>query len=322
MNPRASMVPAYRRLVHRLENPEEFGLAVSGGCLEADFLAPREAATHVEQFQSAGWAMDFHDARVKARIRCELPPGWGSVGLMRSPAPSHWYGREAHRGALVCTPPGEAIDGRIVPGFSCLSITVPGSVWDAARERAGGGTAAAGGARIHLLEPEVFHAIEGRIHGLRRMLRAAGSDPRLAATAGGEALEFATELISGIWSAGGIQRDSRDSHRNRARLARRAEDWMRAHLGEPIQIPDLCRALGVNRRELEYAFRLIHDESPRDYLHALRLNAVRRELMRTKGADSVSRIALAHGITHFGRFSASYRRLFGVNPGGTGRGNG
>jgi AraC-like DNA-binding protein len=308
------MVPAYRRLVHRLENPEEFGLAVSGGCLEADFLAPREAATHVEQFQSPGWAMDFHDARVKARIRCELPPGWGSVGLMRSPAPSHWYGREAQRGALVCTPPGEAIDGRIVPGFSCLSITVPGCVWDAARERAGGGATTPGGARICLLEPGLFHAIEGRIHGLRRMLRAAESDPRLAAAAGGEALEFATELISGIWSVGRIQRHPRDSHRNRVRLARRAEDWMRAHLGEAIHIPGICQALGVSRRELEYAFRQVHDESPRDYLHALRLNAVRRELTRGKHGESVSRVALGQGITHFGRFSADYRRIFGENP--------
>jgi hypothetical protein len=90
MSRSASIDPGFRRLVHRLEDPEEFGHAVSGGYLAADFLAPKEAATHVEQFQSAGWAMDFHEAKVKARIRCELPPGWGSVGLMRSPAASHW----------------------------------------------------------------------------------------------------------------------------------------------------------------------------------------------------------------------------------------
>jgi AraC-like DNA-binding protein len=309
-------------LVHRLENPEEFRHAVSGGSLAADFLAPREAATEVEQFQSPGWAMDFHEAKVKARIRCELPPGWGSVGLMRSPAPSRWYGHEAHRGALVFTPPGEAIDGRIVPGFSCLSITVPGQVWAAARDLAGLESTNPGGARIHMIEPGAYHQIERRIHGLRRMLRTAGSDARLSDAAAAEALAFATELISLAWSACETSRDLRDSLRNRTRLARRAEDWMRAHLGEPIQIPGICRALGVSRRELEYAFRLIHDESPRDFLHALRLNAVRRELLRARIGDSVSRIALDHGITHFGRFSVAYRRLFGVNPGGTGRGNG
>ena len=308
------MDPGFRRLVHRLEHPEEFGQAVSGGCLAADFLAPREAATHVEQFQSPGWAFDFHEASVKARIRCGLPAGWGSVGLMRGPAPSHWYGRETHRGSLVCTPPGEAIDGRIAPGFSCLSITVPSRVWEAARELAGGGSKGFGGARIHPLEPAAYHEIERRILGLRHMLRAAGDDPRRVAAASAAAVAFATDLISLTWAAGRAQVDIRDSLRNRTRLARKAEEWMRANLGEPIHIPDLCLTLGVSRRELEYAFRQVHDESPRDFLHALRLNAVRRELVREKRAESVSRIALAHGLTHFGRFAAAYRRLFGENP--------
>jgi AraC-like DNA-binding protein len=315
----ASIDAGFRRLVHRLEQPEEFGHAVSGGCLAADFLAPREAATRVEQFQSAGWALDFHEARVKARIRCELPPGWGSVGLMRSRVPSQWYGHEAHRGVLVCTPPGEAIDGRIVPGFSCLSVTVPGHVWQAARELAGVNADDFGVAGIHRIEPDTYRDIERRILDLRRTFRSAGADTRQSATAGAKALAFATELIALAWTAGESRREIRDSHRNRARLARRAEDWMRAHLGEPIQIPDLCRAIGVSRRELEYAFRMVHDESPRDYLHALRLNAIRRELIRHGRADSLSSIALEKGISHFGRFAADYRRMFGANPGATRR---
>ena len=308
------MFPVFRRLVHQLKDPEEFGLAVSGGCLVADFLAPREAATRVEQFQSAGWAMDFHEAKVKARIRCELPRGWGSVGLMRGSSVSTWYGREAQRGALVSTPPGEAIDGRIMPGFSCLSITVPSHVWEAARKIAGVDSADFGKAGIHSLEPGVYRGIERRINSIRHNLRSAGSDPLRAEIAVQEALAFATELISGAWSAGGLFKEFHDSRRNRARLARRAEDWMRTHLGEPIHIPVLCHALGVSRRELEYAFRQVHDESPRDYLHALRLNAIRRELISRKPTDSISGIALAHGISHFGRFAASYRRMFGENP--------
>ena len=317
MNEFPSIHSGFRRIEHRLENPEEFGQAVSGGCLAADFLAPRRAATRVEQFQAAGWALDFHDAQVKARIRCELPPGWGSVGLMRGTAPSHWYGREVRGGALVCTPPGEAIDGRIVPDFSCLSITVPASVWEAARELACARSGDFGGARIHLLEPGLYRGIERRILGLRRALRTAANDPRMAAVVGAEAAAFATEIIAGAWTNGGVRGEPRDSHRNRARLARRAEEWMRANLGEPIHIPDLCQAMGVGRRELEYAFRQVHDESPRDYLHALRLNAIRHELVREKRASPVSRIALAHGITHFGRFSTTYRRLFGENPAAT-----
>jgi len=66
---------------------------------------------------------------------------------------------------------------------------------------------------------------------------------------------------------------------NRTRLARRAECWMRENLAEDVRMPDLCTVLRVSRRELEYAFRTTYDQSPRDYLHTLRLHAVRRTLL-------------------------------------------
>lgn len=306
---------AYRHSVHRMEHPEEFAHAVSGGSLAADFLAPREAATHVEQFQGDGWALDFHEAGVKARIRCELPKGWGSIGCMRSPAPSHWYGREARRGALVCTPPGEGIDGWITPGFSCLSIALPGEAWDQARELAGGRVAGFAEARIHLPGEAVFRELEHRMVGLRRSLVRAEGDSRGAVHFARAAAEFACDVLMETCASSPLDWEKRSSPRNRARLARRAEDWMRCHLGEPLPIPELCRTLRVSRRELEYAFRQVHDESPRDFLHALRLNEIRRALVREPQEGAVSRIAMAHGITHLGRFSAAYRRFFGENPG-------
>jgi transcriptional regulator GlxA family with amidase domain len=90
---------------------------------------------------------------------------------------------------------------------------------------------------------------------------------------------------------------------------------MRDHLAEPWQIPEVCLALRVSRRELEYAFRTSFDTSPRDFLQALRLNAIRRALQNEDNPqESVSHLALDHGITHFGRFSAHYRALFGESP--------
>jgi transcriptional regulator GlxA family with amidase domain len=70
----------------------------------------------------------------------------------------------------------------------------------------------------------------------------------------------------------------------------------------------------VSRRELEYAFRTVFDESPRAYLQSLRLNAIRRALRSTRTCEPVTRIAFDHGVTHLGRFSAQYRRLFGELP--------
>jgi len=91
-----------------------------------------------------------------------------------------------------------------------------------------------------------------------------------------------------------------------------------------VGIPDLCLALNVSRRELEYAFRATFDVSPWDYFQKLRLNAVYRDLRRSpaKLSGYVTEIAMTHGITHLGRFSAQYRELFGERPSETLRRNG
>ena len=79
-------------------------------------------------------------------------------------------------------------------------------------------------------------------------------------------------------------------------------------------------ALRVSRRELEYAFRTVFDQSPRDFLHLLRLNAVRRALRRGAPGDTILRVLLDHGFTHPGRFAADYRAIFGEQPSETLRG--
>jgi AraC family ethanolamine operon transcriptional activator len=90
---------------------------------------------------------------------------------------------------------------------------------------------------------------------------------------------------------------------------------MHEHLEENIRMEDVCLALHVSRRELEYAFRTVQDQSPRDYLQTLRLNAIRRVLLRVENHDaSIIDVAQAHGMTHLGRFAAHYRSLFGESP--------
>src|SRR5262249_7328657 len=64
---------------------------------------------------------------------------------------------------------------------------------------------------------------------------------------------------------------------NRERLVRRADDYMRARLGEePLSLLDLCRELDVSERTLHYAFREVRGLSPMAYFRACRLNAVRQ----------------------------------------------
>jgi hypothetical protein len=83
---------------------------------------------------------------------------------------------------------------------------------------------------------------------------------------------------------------------------------MRACLGEPLSLLDLCRELGVSERTLLYAFREVRGLSPKAYFRAFRLNAVRQELKTAPDTATVHEIAQRWGFWHAGEFAAAYRR--------------
>lgn len=303
-----------------MSDPDQFGVAVSGGQVAADFLKPQPVPASAEQFQSREWAIDFHEAQVNARITGELPKGWAAVACMWGEDASVWYGMPVPLGGMVCTPPGEGIDGCTNPGFRSLAISVPERMWERGRLLAGVEKECFGAGTVHHFPERLRLSMKRTMQSVRSQLRAAAASPGVPSVAILEAELLITNVVTLAWEGGTVPVGLKDSLRNRARLARRAEHWIREHLRDPIQIPDLCLALGVSRRELEYAFRSVFDLSPRDYVQALRLNAIRRSLLRRRhDAGDVSRIALDHGVTHLSRFAAHYRALFGEYPAETGR---
>jgi AraC family transcriptional regulator, ethanolamine operon transcriptional activator len=306
--------PAFRHAVHRLKNPEEFSQAISGASLSADFLAPSHLPSCIEQFQAPNWSLDFQKAYVKARITGPVPQGWVSMGLMRGSATSSWYGTPASAGTLACTPATDGLDGYTTPGFECLTVSIPEKVWENCRCLAGSDREHFSIGTVLQLPPDIHAKIERQAQFIQGLLRGARLDPHLSDSVAHSAAEFALDVASTAWELSDQRKPCRDSIRNRTRLARRAEAWLREHLAEPLRIPDLCLALRVSRRELEYAFRTTFDESPRDYLHSLRLNAIHRSLRRSDPDESVLKTLLQHGLSHPGRFAADYKNFFGHSP--------
>lgn len=99
----------------------------------------------------------------------------------------------------------------------------------------------------------------------------------------------------------------------RQRVVREARRYMHAHADAPITVPDLCAALHVSRRTLQYSFQDVLQMSPVAYLRALRLNGVRRALKRG-GDEPVADRAARWGFWHLSRFAADYKHLFGELP--------
>jgi AraC family ethanolamine operon transcriptional activator len=312
----SSPTPAFRHGSYLLNDPDEFAVAVSGGSLTAQFLGRQERATRIEQFQSPLWSIDFHEVHVRARIFSGLPPGWASLGLMRGPADSRWYGIGTPTGTLICTPPGYPIDGCTRPGFHCVAVGISPELWERARRLASPERPDFGACDAFPLPASGFDRLVRGFLAVRGRLRQAGRTEPAAA----EAARRVTELAVTAWELREGAPASRESLRNRFHLARRAEAWLREHQQEAVAVPDLYLALRVSRRELEYAFRASFDTSPQAFLQTLRLNAIRRRLKRAGGRhETLAEVALAHGCTHFGRFAANYRALFGEKPGETRR---
>lgn len=102
----------------------------------------------------------------------------------------------------------------------------------------------------------------------------------------------------------------------RQRVVREARQHMRTHANAPISVPDLCEAIHVSRRTLQYSFQDVLQMSPVAYLRALRLNGVRRDLKRG-GDEPVADRAARWGFWHLSRLASDYKHLFGELPSDT-----
>jgi AraC family transcriptional regulator, ethanolamine operon transcriptional activator len=125
------------------------------------------------------------------------------------------------------------------------------------------------------------------------------------------------DLLWGMAAAPAADEDARYRQYGAARAVRvfqKARDYIHQHLSDGISIVAMCREIGVSRRSLEAAFRSVIGNSPGNFIRALQLNRVRRDLTATADRSSIGVIAARHGIWHWSRFSRYYREMFGELP--------
>ena len=99
----------------------------------------------------------------------------------------------------------------------------------------------------------------------------------------------------------------------------RAEEYMRAHLADPITISDLLLNSGCSRTALYSSFKKTRGYTPMEFLEEQRLLKARRDIINSSPDETIGSIALKCGFSHFGRFSQHYRKRFGELPSSTPR---
>jgi AraC-like DNA-binding protein len=97
-------------------------------------------------------------------------------------------------------------------------------------------------------------------------------------------------------------------------VVRRAERFIIDNADAQITISDVADHLGISLRSLQAGFRQWRETTPTAYLRRVRLQFVHDELLRSGKEANVTAVALQHGFSHLGRFSAQYRAIFREDP--------
>jgi AraC family transcriptional regulator, ethanolamine operon transcriptional activator len=237
------------------------------------------------------------------------PPGTRVVGLCLSAGPAFVQGRPFRRG-----------DVPVIRGGMPYEFRAPGAhlVFLLAVEELLLSRHAASRARpqafdvdgwMRLRDGEAGRALGRAWYGeLRRALRDPGAlvDPVTSSRVEDAVLDALLDATTELPSAG--------RPATRTDPLRRAEEYLTAHLAEPVTVSELSRAVGVPVRTLHSGFRRSLGLPPKTYGRVLRLNAARVDLRKAGPGVTVSQVAIRWGFFHLGNFAADYRRMFGESP--------
>jgi AraC-like DNA-binding protein len=110
-------------------------------------------------------------------------------------------------------------------------------------------------------------------------------------------------------------REPRLAQGQHAIVMRRFHRVVEENTGDPLYIPEICKAIGVSESTLRMCCQEHLGISPKRYLLLRRMALTRRALRQAEpDATSVTAIATRYGFWELGRFAVVYQALFGESP--------
>jgi AraC-like DNA-binding protein len=106
-----------------------------------------------------------------------------------------------------------------------------------------------------------------------------------------------------------------DRHDAHTATVRRAVEFIDANAHLDITVTDIAAACFVTTRAVQFAFQRHMETTPTDYLRRVRLDHAHRNLLAADpGHETVTAVAYRWGFHSSSRFTAYYRRAYGVTP--------
>jgi AraC-like DNA-binding protein len=243
--------------------------------------------------------------------------------LNTEPSPPAWFqGQPLGVHEFLCVPGETEFTLHLPPNAKIFGVTLKQSEWER-------------------LIPEQMHATFHRVM-LRRRISASPRDyltlcdlinciinRQLAeAPACASALDPSSEMeripafiTSIIAAAGPVEHGSNNlTHMVHADIVERCRRIAMCPAEKPVTVADLCRALKISPRTLENSFVAVTGTSPASYLRSVRLAEVRRRLLDSSEAGSLS---IGDAAAQWGfstiHFAATYQKQYGELPSATTR---
>jgi len=284
-------------------------------------LSRSNGPSHSEMILVGSTGVSSELLRGQVHTRGETPRGHAAIGLDMSGIHGRQFGGRQLEcdEALIGFDRGE-LDYLHQPGFLGLNMTMPaGGLEEAlqARFESKTGLAHFRSIRASRIDRGIFAEswlFFGRLMELLRESHDAASPQILRPT------YLEAEIVDVMVSIIGNHLQAREFERSvswsqRRPVVKRAEEFMRSHLAEPIMLHEICAAARASERTVEYAFREMYGMGAKKFLRVLRLNYARSCLRRADGVfSSVQDVAYAAGFWHMGHFSTNYRQLFNEAP--------
>jgi len=316
-HPLPSRSPGNRVLLGRFDDFDRVREAIGGW--ELDWLQLDSGTLSAEILQIETGAALLAHVGFSRRFQQlgGAPPGLRTFGVLdEGIAGVRWCAKQVTDGNILCFPESGQYESISEPGFAANTLSFPEAHLAAVAEAIGtpeSGDLMYRGRGAPRADPIAVGALRYR---LRQVYSEIARRPSALDSAGfREQLELDIPALL-LQALGTVREESsgKPSARSRSLGFTRAVEFMRGHAEEAVTVREVCRAAGVSWRTLNYAFRERLGVTPKQYLTALRLGAVRRELASAGSKVTIADVANRWGFWHMGQFAADFRKHFGELP--------
>lgn len=299
-----------------LQDVDELNHAVSGADLELLQLRPGSFHGTLGHLSFDSFSIDQGDLHAPVRARGALDKERFGISFFHQRAQGAWNGHAVDDSRILYFMPGGELDGHSgnVTRYGWTSLIFSPDWIESIARTVRHTREFLLASECRTFQPDRHHfndlwqaVVESVDYGSGKGLGAAESDWQ----------------ASGLQNALGAMLTTGDNRRGRERAreisryktARQADSYMRERICSPLCIDELCIAMRVSRRYLEYIFADVFGTSPSRYHRLLRLHEVRRRLKNPDVTTTVTSESFALGFNHPSLFSCHYKKAFGESPG-------